>query len=287
MKLKPLLRQFFPDLNPARLPGGFDRVGDIAVIGITPEVVAWERRIGAIILASSPHIRVVVKRTGHYQGAHRTLPLSVIAGEERLTTVHRENGVLFHLDLARVYFSIRSAHERARIASLVQPGETVAVLGSGIGPYPLIIARHSQAREIVGIEINSIAHQYARKNLAANRGINNVVCILGDAARELPSLHRGFDRILIVQPLGGAALLPHALAALRPGGCLHLYDMQPKNQYEGTITKMTVACARMDQCIRHLDTILCGHCGPTRYRICLDAVIDTTKPCTGIPPADD
>ena len=32
------------------------------------------------------------------------------------------------LDLARVYFSTRSAHERARIAGLIQPGEQVAVL---------------------------------------------------------------------------------------------------------------------------------------------------------------
>ena len=280
MKLKLVLQQLFPDLNPARLPGGFDQVGDIAVIGITPEVVARERQIGAIILASSPHIRVVVKRNGPYEGVHRILPLTVIAGEERFTTVHRENGVLFHLDLAQVYFSSRSAHERARIAAQVQPGENVAVLGSGVGPYPLIIARHSQALEIVGIEINPDAHQYAQKNLAANRSISNVVCIAGDAARELPALHRSFDRILIAQPHGGAALLPHALAALRPGGCLHLYDMQPKNRYNGTIAKVKAACSRMHRLIRHLDTTLCGHCGPTRYRICLDAVIDATEPCT-------
>jgi tRNA (guanine37-N1)-methyltransferase len=276
VKLKLVLKQLFPDLNPARLPGGFDRVGDIAVIGITPEVAARERQIGEIILATCNHIRVVVKRTGPYEGVHRTLPLAVIAGEGRFTTVHRENGVLFHLDLARSYFSTRSAHERARIAALVQPGETVAVLGSGIGPFPLIIARHSQAREIVGIEINPVAHQYAERNLAANRSINTVVCIAGDAARKLPILRRSFDRILIAQPHGGTALLPHALAALRPGGHLHLYAMQPKNRYDGTIAEVTAACSGMRRCIRHLNTTLCGHCGPTRYRICLDAVIDAT-----------
>ncbi len=276
MQLKLVLRQLFPDLNPARLPGGFDQVGDIALVSITPEVAARERQIGKIILTSCKHIRVVVKRTGPYEGVHRTLPLAVIAGEERFTTVHRENGVQFHLDLARSYFSIRSAHERARIAALVQPGETVAVLGSGIGPFPLIIARHSQAREIVGIEINPVAHQYARINLAANRSINNVVCIAGDAARELPTLHRSFDRILIVKPHGGIALLPCALAALCPGGHLHLYAMQPKNHYDGIIAEVTAACSRIGRSIRHLDTTLCGHCGPTRYRICLDAVIDAT-----------
>lgn len=277
MKLKLVLEQLLPELNPTRLPGGFDQVGDIAVIGITPEVAARERQIGEIILASFNHIRVVVKRSGRHEGVHRTLPLTVLAGEERFTTVHRENGILFHLDLSRMYFSIRSAHERARIAALVQPGETVAVLGSGIGPFPLIIARHSQAREIVGIEINPEAHWFAEKNLAANRGINNVTCIAGDAARELPSLHRRFDRILIVQPHGGTALLPQALAALRPGGCLHLYAMQPKNHDDAPIAEMKAVCSSLHRCIRHLETTRCGHCGPTRYRICLDAVIDTTE----------
>jgi tRNA (guanine37-N1)-methyltransferase len=68
----------------------------------------------------------------------------VIAGEDRLTTVHRENGILLHLDLAQVYFSVRSAHERARIAAQVKPGETVAVLCSGVGPFPLIIGPAQQ-----------------------------------------------------------------------------------------------------------------------------------------------
>jgi tRNA G37 N-methylase Trm5 len=51
MNLKQTLANQFPDLNPARLPGGFDRVGDIAVVGIAPEVETLEEEIGTIIIA--------------------------------------------------------------------------------------------------------------------------------------------------------------------------------------------------------------------------------------------
>ena len=277
MNLKQILRTQIPDLNPARLPGGFDRVGDIAVVGIAPEVEAREGEIGRIILAlHTTTVRVVAKRNGRYGGDYRTLPLRVIAGEDRLTTVHRENGIYLHLDLAQVYFSVRSAHERARIAAQVKPGERVAVLCSGIGPFPLIIGRHSKAHEVIGIEMNPVAHDYALRNLSVNRTINTVRFLEGDVTRILPALGRAFDRILLVLPYGGEVLLPCALDALRPGGTLHFYDMQTKGCHSATLLKVAAACREKGRRLHPLQAVTCGHCGPTLHRVCLDAVIDTT-----------
>jgi tRNA (guanine37-N1)-methyltransferase len=276
MNLKQTLRARFPDLNPARLPGGFDQVGDIAVVGIAPEMEPLEAEIGTIILALHSTVRVVAKRNGQYGGDYRTLPLQVIAGVDRLTTVHRENGIVLQLDLAQVYFSVRSAHERARIAALVKPGERVAVLCSGIGPFPLIIGRHSKAQEVIGIEYNPVAHDYALRNLKANRTISSVRFLEGDVARILPALGRAFDRILLVLPHGGEVLLPCALDALRPGGTLHFYDMQAKGCGSATLIKIAAACKDKGRRPHPLQVVVCGHCGPTVHRVCLDAVIDTT-----------
>ncbi len=126
MQLKEALRRRFPDIAPHRLPGGFDRVGDIALIGMPPEARPHEREIGEILLDLHSTVQVVARRDGQYSGPHRLVSLTVIAGEQRLSTLHRENGIRLHLDLARVYFSGRSAHERARIAAQVLPGERVA-----------------------------------------------------------------------------------------------------------------------------------------------------------------
>jgi tRNA (guanine37-N1)-methyltransferase len=277
MNLRQTLRTCFPKVPPERIPGGFDRIGDIAVVIMQPGLEALEREIGETILALHKTIRVVAKRNGQYSGEYRTLPLAIIAGEERLTTLHRENGVNLQLDLAQVYFSVRSAHERARIAALVEPGETVAVLCSGIGPFPLIIARHSKATEVIGIEKNPFAHAYALQNLRANRKIASVRFCEGDAAQVLPSLHHRFDRILIVLPHGGESLLPCSLAALKPGGVLHFYDMQAKSCSTATYDKVATACRKDCRRIRRFKVTTCGNCGPTVHRVCLDAVIDTTE----------
>jgi len=276
MNLRQAMQARFPEIEPDRLVGGFDRVGDIALVIVPPELALREREIGEIILTLHKNIRVVAKRDGPYGGEYRILPLAIIAGEQRLTTLHRENGINLHLDLAQVYFSVRSAHERARIAALVEPGETVAVLCSGIGPFPLIIARHSRAREVIGIEMNPLAHSYALQNLKANRKITGVRFLEGDAAQVLPSLNRRFDRVLIVLPHGGEKLLPCALDALQPGGTLHFYDMQAKGCSNASCAKVEAVCREHGRRMRQIKVATCGHCGPTMHRVCLDAVIDAT-----------
>jgi len=276
MNLRQTLQTRFPTIDSARLPGGFDRVGDIAVVMVPTELEALEREIGEIMLALHRNLRVVAKRDGQYHGEYRTLPLKIIAGEQRLTTLHRENSINLHLDLGQVYFSVRSAHERARIASLIEPGETVAVLCSGIGPFPLMIAGHSRAREVIGIEKNPTAHAYALRNLKANRKIAGVRFLEGDVAQVLPKLDRKFDRILVVLPHGGEVLLPFALNALKPGGHLHFYDMQAKDCRSATLAKVEATCREQGRRIQPDGMVRCGHCGPTLYRICLDAVINAS-----------
>lgn len=274
MRLRPLLALHFPELAPTRLPGGFDRVGDIAVVSVVPELISRAAALGAVLLAHLPEIRVVARRDGEHTGIHRTRPLEVIAGEKRLTTVHRENGITLHLDLAQVYFSVRLAHERTRVAGLVRPGERVAVLGAGVGPFPLVIGRSSQAAEVVGIECNPVAHAYALKNLRANRQITTVRCLEGDAGQVLSQLQAPFDRLLLPLPHGGEALLPAALTALRPGGSLHLYAMQEDATPQATTLLLEAACHRLQRRPLQITTHLCGHCGPGRHRICLQARIE-------------
>jgi Predicted methyltransferase len=273
MRLRSILSARFPDIDPARLPGGFDRMGDIAVVSIVPELEPLAAEIGAVILDVHPTLRVAARRDSIYDGPFRTRLLRIIAGEQRLTTVHKENSVLFHLDLSQVYFTVRLAHERARIAALIRPGEHIAVLCSGVGSFPLIIGRHSQAAEVIGIEMNPAAHALAIRNLAANHTIRSVRFFAGDAAQVLPELGRCFDRVLVVLPHGGESLLLPAVRGVRPGGILHFYDMQAKGCHRSTLAKIATACRQTGRGWHSLGMSVCGHCGPKVHRTCLDAVI--------------
>lgn len=274
LPFRSILKRHLVDIDPTLLPTGFDRTGDIAVVAIRPELFPYEHAIGMVLLDLHPSIRVVAKRSGRYRGEYRLSPFQVIAGENRLTTVHRENGILMHLDLAQVYFSTRLAHERARIAALACCGERIAVLGSGAGPFALIIGCHSRAAEVIGIEKNPVAHNYAVWNQQSNRCASRVRFLEGDAAAVLPALPPGFDRILIALPQGGEALLAAAAYALRPGGTLHFYTMQPKDGLDAVRANIATVFHNQGRSPRFMNTAICGHCSPTIYRFCLDVLMD-------------
>ena len=251
----------------------YDVVGDIAITIIPPELETKEGIIGEAILAQQKNIRVVAKRNGIYSGEFRTIPLKIIAGEDRKETIHKEHGVRLRLNPEKVYFSVRSGSERKRLATLVQPGEDVLVMFSGIGAMPLVIAKLSPAGAVVGIEKNNIAHQYAVQNLALNKKIRNVTFLAGDVLDVMPTLDRKFDRVAMPLPQSGALFLDIALPALRPGGVLHFYDFQPAGSFDDASGKVRCACEKNGRRLHNAQTVVCGHSSPRMYRICVDAKI--------------
>lgn len=273
MKLKDALQCRLSEQELKHLVQGYDVVGDIAITIIPPELVAKEQIIGETLLQLHKNIRVVVKRDGNYSGEYRVMPLKIIAGENRTETVHKEHGVRFFLNPGNVYFSVRSSHERKRLATLVQPDEHVLVMFSGIGAFPLVIAENSQASSITGIEKNHHAHGYAVKNLAANRKIRNVRFLEGDVLDHVPQLDKLFQRVVMPLPKEGEKFLGTALGALEKGGWLHYYDFQQTNSFHKAAEKVKRVCTESGRDFIESSTVICGHCGPRTYRLCVDARI--------------
>ena len=56
------------------------------------------------------------------KGEFRVRDLEVVAGDDRLETIHQEYGIRLLVDPSRVYFNPRLAGERHRVASLVREG---------------------------------------------------------------------------------------------------------------------------------------------------------------------
>ncbi|MGB3223490.1 MAG: hypothetical protein WBB23_11880 [Desulforhopalus sp.] len=257
----------------AHLVNAYDVVGDIAVVIVPEELEKKEQLIANAILASNRKIKVVAKRAGHYGGEFRTIPLTILAGENRKETEVKESGIRLLVNPETVYYSVRSGSERRRLAALVQPDESVLVLFSGIAPYPLIISRYSRSKYIVGIEKNPQAHAYGIKNLSLNRKITNVALHLGDVKEVLPRLGTVFDRVVMPLPTRGEEYLPDALQVLREHGFVHFYDMQHPENFQASIDKIVSACAVANRTVLSTEITRCGHCAPQKYRICIDAKI--------------
>lgn len=198
----------------------YDVIGDIAVIQIPPEL---EHRVDEIVWGLRkvhPFIRVVAKK-GFHEGAFRIRDYSIIWGEKRLTTVHRENGVEIKVDLSRAFFNPRMKGERYRLARLVKDGERILIPFAGVLPYALVIARYKNVK-ITAVELNEEAYELGMENIELNRKRlkGEIELINGDVfeiLQELPT----FDRVISPTPRGVDAL---ALTLGKAEKWLHYYD---------------------------------------------------------------
>jgi tRNA (guanine37-N1)-methyltransferase len=253
---------------------GYDVIGDIAIIIVPQQLVHLEKSIADGILHTGKNIRLVAKRVGIYRGEYRIISLEIIGGQGDLKTVHREYGVRLHVDMETVYYSPRSADERYRLAHLVQSGERVLVMFSGVAPLPLMIGAHSEAALVMGVEKNPYAHILAVKNLKANRKIDNVSLYQGDVRQVVPRLSGKFNRIAMPLPLSAITYLDLALAVLADGGWIHYYDFQKIGEFERAEEALRRACSALGREVVQSNIQKCGHVSPGKYRICVDAMIE-------------
>ena len=257
------------------VPSSFDVVGDIMIFSEFPkELAKKENLIGKIILQNYLHIKTILKKTKKYSGKFRTPKLKVIAGENRKETTCRENDVLVKLDVEKVYFSQRMSSERKRIASMIEPSESVLVMFSGCGIYPLVIAKNTKCKETYGIEINPTAHKYALENARKNRLEGRVKLFFGDVRRVMPKLNKKFDRILMPLPKGGEKFLDLALRHIKKKGIVHFYDFLHEDEFSKAEEKVKEACNKSKKKCRVIKIEKCGQYSPRFYRICVDFSAD-------------
>ncbi|MBI2101522.1 class I SAM-dependent methyltransferase family protein [Candidatus Woesearchaeota archaeon] len=256
-------------------PTSFDIVGDILIFSEFPkQLTKKEKLIGNVILENYNHIKTVLKKTRKYSGRFRTPKLKVIAGEKREETIHKENNIFVKLDVEKVYFSVRMSSERKRIAGLVKPNESVLVMFSGSGVYPLVIARNSKCREVYGIEINQIAHKYALENVKKNKLDGKIKLFFGDVRKMMPKLKKKFDRILMPLPKGGENYLDLALKYIKNKGIVHFYDFLHEDEFYKAGEKIKDSCYKSKKRCAIIKIIKCGQYSPGFYRVCADFFVD-------------
>lgn len=165
-------------------------------------------------------IETVVK-LGNIGGNKREPEVEILAGYNT-ETIHRENGCLFKLDVARVMWSKGNTTERMRIAKLIREGERVLDMFAGIGYFTIPVALHSEAEIIHSIEINPVSHDYLKENIILNK-VNNIVNpILGDSMAIAPEF--SVDRVLMGYIGNTQDYLKSAIDALDGSGIIHYHE---------------------------------------------------------------
>lgn len=256
------------------LPRSYDVIGDILVLELPDELQKKEKKIAEAYLATHKQVKTVVKKARAHGGVYRTRGIEILLGEKRKETIHRESGLRLKIHLEKVYFSPRSVGERLRIARQVKKGEEVLVMFSGAAPFCCVIAKHSPAKQVVGIEINPAGHRYGEENVQLNKLQGRVKLYCGDVRKVLPRLKKNFDRIVMPLPKTSSEFLPLALKYVKKGGIIHYYCFLEDGliETEGFTTIKEICMKEKKKC-RILRWCASGQQAPRIWRVCFDVKI--------------
>ncbi len=206
----------------------FDCIGSIAIAEISPEQTQQARQIAANIITTNKHISSVWAKSSEMRGKYRVRRLRFLTGKKTTKTTYRESDCVFELDVAKVYFSPRLAYEQSRIAQQVKNEEKILALFSGVGPFPIIIARklkkEGKKAEIIANELNPVACKYLKLNVELNKVGEFIKIEKGDAAKILPKYRKWADRTVMPLPHSSEKFLPQVIDATAKGGTVHFYS---------------------------------------------------------------
>jgi tRNA (guanine37-N1)-methyltransferase len=220
-----LLAPTLPTHLLASLPHSADIVGDIAIIELTQGLEQYMEVIGKAVMKANKNVRTVLAKASAVTGTYRLRDYTVIAGETKTETVHKEYGCRYYVDVAKAYYSPRLSNEHNRIADLVKEGETVTDLFAGVGPFAVKIAKSHNSVKVYAIDINPDAVEYLKRNIRLNRVDEKVHALLGDARQIIDEkLGRVADRVIMNLPEKAIEFVDVACAAIKPqGGTVHFY----------------------------------------------------------------
>ncbi len=226
-----------PEELKRELPTSYDVIGKILLIKLPPSLLKYKKEIGDALLQANASIRTVCI-TEPVTGELRTRAIEVIAGKKKTNTIHREYGLEFCVDVQKTYFSSRLASERKRVASLVQPGETIVDMFAGVAPFSIMIARFADPKLIYAVDKNKYAIKCAQKNVSTNNFLDKIEIIHADAKNISVILGKKgvkANRIIMNLPFSSYKFFKIALEIIDKTCTIHYYDVL----YEDEINKRT------------------------------------------------
>ncbi|NPA85605.1 MAG: class I SAM-dependent methyltransferase family protein [Crenarchaeota archaeon] len=191
-------------------PRSFSIIGDIAIISINDEILLkYADHIAECIMKSQKNVKSVWGKLGT-EGPHRTAKLVHLGGERRSETLYKEHGLLFKVDVARVYVNPSLANEHSSVASLIREGEEVLDMFAGVGFFAIHIASRKRTK-VVAVDINPNAVRLMIDNLTLNKLKGEVIPVLGDAGEVAKFFKdKSFDVIIMNLPHSAVKFLDEA-----------------------------------------------------------------------------
>ena len=274
--LQESLKNKVPSNVLGELPKSYDVIGDIAVVELSSRLDTIAEILAKELLNIHPNVRSVFARAGPVEGSERIRPLRHLAGEYRTTTVHREFGCSFKVDLSSAFFSPRLSTEHRRVAQQVQNGEHVVDMFSGVGPFSILIAKTVTNIEVEAIDANPAAIRLVEENARVNKVDSKVHIHSGDAQVIVRELGPHATRVIMNHPSAAKHFVAAACEAIpSQGGILHYYTFAEGDDAEvGAEDELNKAIAQTGRRVRKFHAVhKVREVGPMNWQIVIDAQV--------------
>ncbi len=251
-------------------PKSYDSFGNIAVIEIPKELEKKKTLVGKTLLEIQPRFVTVCSIESNHEGEFRVQKVKVIAGKKNLIATYKESAVTLKIPLGEVFFSPRLGTERLRIAGEIKKGEVIGAWFSGVGPYPIVLAKNSLMKHATAIELNPIAHKFAIENAVLNKCGDKIDFVCGDVKKVYKKYEKVFDRIAMPLPHTGYQFLKEAFFCIKPKGTIYFYEIVEKDDFKLPESQIREAAKATGRKIRIINKRRVRQFSPTKEQVVFD-----------------
>lgn len=187
----------------------YDVIGNIVILRFPKWKPLLLKKIkGLEILKKNKNLTTVLEKKSNVEGELRIAKLRHLAGLKTKKAIYRENDCLFEFDVSKTYFSSRLSNERKlvceEIAEKLKNKSRLLILFSGVGPYPIVLAKKLKKSkkkcEIIANELNTGAIDSFKRNIKLNK-LEDYIKIIECDAKDLPNkIKQKFDIIVMPRP---------------------------------------------------------------------------------------
>lgn len=162
-----ILDAILPQGTGIETPSGFTTVGHIAHFNLRDDLLPFKYLIGQIILDKNKQLRTVVNKVNTIDTEFRNFQMEVLAGEDDLITEQNESDCNFRFDFSKVYWNSRLQTEHKRLISKFMPGQAIADVFAGVGPFAIPAAKN----QVIAFanDLNPYSYESLRNNIKINR----------------------------------------------------------------------------------------------------------------------
>jgi tRNA (guanine37-N1)-methyltransferase len=240
----------------------FEVVGDIAMVE-----EGDAEAVAAALMATSKSIKAVIAAVSDVEGEFRTRRFRHVAGEVRTSTIHKEHGLRYKVDLEGAYFTERLGTERLRVSRLVRPGDFVLDMFAGVGPFSLLLARGGA--HVAAMDKNPLAVRCLRENAILNK-IKDMEILEGDASELALGFEGQADHVIMNLPHSASSFLVPAIRAAKSTGVVHYYCIAPEDDLYRDEALIRKAAESLEAGVEVLYRGIVRSYAPRRHNVVID-----------------